>query len=1717
MAVDVRIAAFLLVFIAPAVLAQERCGYMTAIPRLPRPDNLPVLNFEGQTWSQRPLLPAPERDDLCMDAYHVITANLGTQVIYMDEEIEDEITIAILNYNGPSTPFIELPFLSGSYNLLMPVIRRVDNGEWHLIITQRQDYELPGMQQYMFNVRVDGQSLVAGVSLAIVNIDDNAPIIQNFEPCRVPELGEPGLTECTYQVSDADGRISTEFMTFRIDSVRGDEETFYIERTNIPNQWMWLNMTLGVNTSLNFVTSPLHIFSVTALDSLPNTHTVTMMVQVANVNSRPPRWLEIFAVQQFEEKSYQNFTVRAIDGDTEINMPINYRLITNEEDTFFSIEALPGGKSGAIFHVSPIDRDTLQREVFPLTIVAYKYDEEAFSTSTNVVIIVTDINDQRPEPIHKEYRLAIMEETPMTLNFDKEFGFHDKDLGQNAQYTVRLESVDPPGAAEAFYIAPEVGYQRQTFIMGTLNHSMLDYEVPEFQSITIRVVATDNNDTRHVGVALVHIDLINWNDEQPIFEHAVQTVTFDETEGEGFFVAKAVAHDRDIGDVVEHTLLGNAVNFLTIDKLTGDIRVSANDSFNYHRESELFVQVRATDTLGEPFHTTTSQLVIRLNDINNTPPTLRLPRGSPQVEENVPDGHVITQELRATDPDTTADLRFEINWDTSFATKQGRQANPDEFRNCVEIETIFPEINNRGLAIGRVVAREIRHNVTIDYEEFEVLSLTVRVRDLNTVYGDDYDESMLTITIIDMNDNAPVWVEGTLEQNFRVREMSAGGLVVGSVRADDIDGPLYNQVRYTIFPREDTDKDLIMIDFLTGQISVNTSGAIDADTPPRFHLYYTVVASDRCSTEDPADCPPDPTYWETEGNITIHITDTNNKVPQAETTKFDTVVYIYENATHLDEVVTLIASDLDRDEIYHTVSYVINYAVNPRLMNFFSVNRETGLVYVDYETQGSGEVLDRDGDEPTHRIFFNLIDNFMGEGEGNRNQNDTEVLVILLDVNDNAPELPPPSELSWTISENLKQGVRLEPHIFAPDRDEPDTDNSRVGYEILNLSTERDIEVPELFVMIQIANVTGELETAMDLKGYWGTYAIHIRAFDHGIPQMSMNETYELIIHPFNYYAPEFVFPTNDAVIRLARERAVINGVLATVNGEFLERISATDPDGLHAGVVTFQVVGDEESQRYFQVVNDGANLGSLRLLQAVPEEIREFRITIRATDQGTDPGPLSTDMTFRVVFVPTQGEPRFASSEHAVAFIEKSAGMEESHQLPLAQDIKNHLCEDDCHSIYYRIIDGNSEGHFGLDPVRNRLFLKKELIREQSASHTLQVAASNSPDGGIPLPASILTVTVTVREADPRPVFMRELYTAGISTADSIGRELLRLHATQSEGAAITYAIDYDTMVVDPSLEAVRQSAFVLNAQTGVLTLNIQPTATMHGLFKFEVTATDTAGAQDRTDVTVYVVSSQNRVYFVFVNTLQQVEDNRDFIADTFSAGFNMTCNIDQVVPANDPVTGVALEHSTQMRGHFIRDNVPVLADEIEQIRSDLVLLSSIQTTLAARSLVLQDLLTNSSPDSAPDSSLTVYVLASLSAVLGFMCLVLLLTFIIRTRALNRRLEALSMTKYGSLDSGLNRAGIAAPGTNKHTVEGSNPIFNEAIKTPDLDAISEGSNDSDLIGIEDLPHFGNVFMDPEVNEKANGYPEVANHNNNFAFNPTPFSPEFVNGQFRKI
>lgn len=83
------------------------------------------------------------------------------------------------------------------------------------------------------------------------------------------EHGEARLTDCVYQVSDVDGRISTEAMTFQVDSDRQEDvATFYMVGQTNPANWFVMNMTVAIRSPLNFETTALHIFSVTALVSV---------------------------------------------------------------------------------------------------------------------------------------------------------------------------------------------------------------------------------------------------------------------------------------------------------------------------------------------------------------------------------------------------------------------------------------------------------------------------------------------------------------------------------------------------------------------------------------------------------------------------------------------------------------------------------------------------------------------------------------------------------------------------------------------------------------------------------------------------------------------------------------------------------------------------------------------------------------------------------------------------------------------------------------------------------------------------------------------------------------------------------------------------------------------------------------------------------------------------------------------------------------------------------------------------------------------------------------------------------------------------------------------------------------------------------------------------------------------------------------------------------
>lgn len=86
----------------------------------------------------------------------------------------------------------------------------------------------------------------------------------------------------------------------------------------------------------------------------------------------------------------------------------------------------------------------------------------------------------------------------------------------------------------------------------------------------------------------------------------------------------------------------------------------------------------------------------------------------------------------------------------------------------------------------------------IDYEKYNFMYIMIGVRDIETEINSDTAFAVLTIEVLDVNDNAPIFVSNTLNITRRVTEKAEQGIFIGSIIATDIDGPEFNKIVFTM-------------------------------------------------------------------------------------------------------------------------------------------------------------------------------------------------------------------------------------------------------------------------------------------------------------------------------------------------------------------------------------------------------------------------------------------------------------------------------------------------------------------------------------------------------------------------------------------------------------------------------------------------------------------------------------------------------------------------------------------------------------------------------------------------------------------------------------------------------------------------------------------------------------------------------------------------------
>ena len=315
-------------------------------------------------------------------------------------------------------------------------------------------------------------------------------------------------------------------------------------------------------------------------------------------------------------------------------------------------------------------------------------------------------------------------------------------------------------------------------------NSAPDYEGGQ-TSFDITVTASDGTSSADQAVM---VTLNNLNDNSPVFTSG-DAASFDENATGVVYTAAATDAD---GDTVTYSLSGTDASLFAIDANTGE--VTFNSPPDYETQSSFDITVTASDGT----NATDQAVTVTLNNLNDNSPVFTS-GASASFDENAT-GVVYT--AAATDADG----------DTVTYSLSGTDAG------------LFSIDENTG---------EVTFNSAPDYEGGQTsFDVTVTASD-----GTNATDQAVTITLNNLNDNAPVFTSGT---SASFDENATG--VVYTATATDADGSTVT------FSLSGADASFFSIDANSGEVTFNSPP--DYETQSSYDI--TVTASDGANATDQA-------------------------------------------------------------------------------------------------------------------------------------------------------------------------------------------------------------------------------------------------------------------------------------------------------------------------------------------------------------------------------------------------------------------------------------------------------------------------------------------------------------------------------------------------------------------------------------------------------------------------------------------------------------------------------------------------------------------------------------------------------------------------------------------------------------------------------------------------------------------------------------------------
>ncbi|XP_069026645.1 protocadherin alpha-8-like isoform X6 [Embiotoca jacksoni] len=423
-----------------------------------------------------------------------------------------------------------------------------------------------------------------------------------------------------------------------------------------------------------------------------------------------------------------------------------------------------------------------------------------------VTVEVLDVNDHSPSFSVKESRLEISESVLPGLRLPLQAA-HDPDVGQFSIQEYKLSPND--------HFRLEVkdrGKDGKIPILVLLK--TLDRETK--QSHKLLLSAIDGGKPSKSGSAEITVDVLDVNDNMPVFNEDTYSVFLNENVPTGTTIIKVNASDLDEGSNGEVIYsFGSNVNnrireLFSVDPNTGEIIVQ--NLIDFELEESYEIDIQASDRGSAPLRTDKSVLV-NIVDLNDNTPQIEITSFSRAVPEDARLGTTVAL-ISVLDKDSGLNGKVicSFNEDVPFTL------SPSTQDNMYSIVTKSP-LDREQQAI---------YDVRIIAKDAGVPSLS--------------SEKSITIVVSDVNDNGPEF--SMSPYTFYVTENNSPGAPLFSVRASDRDEGDNSHIIYHILRdgKENTKLHLYNLNINSDTGDILGLKSFDFETLKTFQ--FQVVATD---------------------------------------------------------------------------------------------------------------------------------------------------------------------------------------------------------------------------------------------------------------------------------------------------------------------------------------------------------------------------------------------------------------------------------------------------------------------------------------------------------------------------------------------------------------------------------------------------------------------------------------------------------------------------------------------------------------------------------------------------------------------------------------------------------------------------------------------------------------------------------------------------------